>query len=68
MLLMENAVLQLDDGLNAGNFKALAAADVRTIRHIILADHIRPEFGEFGAIHFVGARRERILFLANGPA
>ena len=54
--------------MDAGDFEALAAADVRAVHYIILADHVGAELGELGAVGFIGARWNGILLLAHGPA
>jgi len=55
-------------GLNSGDFKALAAADILAGHHVILANHIGLCFGELGAVTFVSMPGQLILFAPDEPA
>ena len=60
-------LLQKRYGLNAGDFKAFAAAHVLAHDHVIAADHIGLGFGELGAVALVGAAGKLALFGAHQP-
>src|SRR5882724_12998354 len=51
----------------AGNIEALAAAHVFAGHDVILADHVRPELREAGAIAVVGAAGELPFLGADHP-
>lgn len=60
--------LQQDDGLEAGDLDALAAAFVLTHHDVVEANHIIPCSLETGAVFFGCAGGEGFLLRANAPA
>jgi hypothetical protein len=53
--------------LNAGDFKALAAADILAGELVVAADHVGLGFGEAGAVAFVGAAGDLSFLAADDP-
>src|SRR6185437_11072347 len=66
--LLNHNGLEEGDGLDAGDFKALAAADVAAADEVVGADHVALGFGEAGAVALVGAAGELGFFAADDPA
>ena len=64
---MRGLLIEERDGLDSGNFKALAAADVLAHDHVVAADHIRLRFGKLGAITLVSAAGELLLLGPHQP-
>jgi hypothetical protein len=59
--------LEEGDGLEAGDLKAFAAADVLAANEVVGADHVALRLGEAGAIALIGAARHLGLFAADDP-
>src|SRR5438105_441672 len=66
-LLSESLLFHEGDGLHAGDFEALAAADVLADHHVVAAKHVGAGFGELGAIALIGTRRKLALLSAHQP-
>ena len=54
-------------GLHAGDFKTFAATKVLAHDQVVAPHHVRAGLGELGAVAFVGAGRETLLFCAHQP-
>lgn len=60
--------LQEGDGLDSGDFEALAAADIFAGDHVVAADHIGLRLGEAGAVALIGVAGQSTLLAADEPA
>src|ERR1700675_4572169 len=60
-------LVEKGDGLDAGDFDALAAADVLAHDQVVAADHVGAGLGEFGAVALVGAAGQLLLLGAHQP-
>jgi len=59
--------LQKGEGLQLGNFEALAAADVAASYEVVAADHVGLGFGETGTVALVGVAGQLGSLAANNP-
>ena len=60
--------LNESDGLNSGNFEALAAADIFAADKVVATDHVALGFGEASTVAIVGPAGKLVFFTTDHPA